>query len=134
CVLPREHPLASRDAIDVRELSDDEIITYAPHTAIGMAVGEAFRISGIDIRKRIQVNYSMTAFVLASRGAGIALVEPLMLASAQLPMLVARPLRPRIDVKTMLLYPRSRAPSRTVSDFMNVLKEEVSWELSTTTD
>lgn len=126
CILPIEHALAAHDEIKLADLAHYEIITYAPGTAIGTAVEEAFKKAQITPKKRVQVDYSLTAFVLASRGAGIALVEPSMLASAGLPTLISRPLRPRLVVNTMLFTPRGRVPSKAVAEFRRILKAEIS--------
>jgi DNA-binding transcriptional LysR family regulator len=125
CILPIDHPLADRPQIAVADLAPYEIITYAPGTAIGTAVELAFAAAGINPSKRIQVDYSLTAFALASRGVGIALVEPSMLAVAGLPTLVSRPLRPRILVETMLLTPKGRVSSKVVQEFTRILRAEM---------
>lgn len=125
CILPIEHPLAALDEIGVERLSEHEVITYAPGTAIGSAVEEAFAAAGIRPKHRVQVSYSLTAFALASRGVGVALVEPSMLTLAGLPSLVSRPLLPRIQVNTMLFTPKAQAPSEYVQEFKAILKDEV---------
>ena len=112
-IMPRTHPLARLDAIPIEALSGREIITYAPHTAIGKPVEDAFRQARITPNRRIQVNYSMTAFVLAAKGAGIALVEPLLLASANAPSLVTRPIVPAMEVRTLLITAIGRPPTKT---------------------
>lgn len=108
CIMPRDHPLAERDAVDIASLGGHDIITYAPHTAIGVPLERAFREAGIEPARRVQVNYSMTAFILAAQGAGVALVEPFLLPSASIPNLVVRPLRPVIRVESFLIQPVGR--------------------------
>ncbi len=112
-IMPSSHPLARLDCVPIEALAGQDIITYAPHTPIGKPVEEAFRLARIAPNHRIQVNYSMTAFILAAKGAGIALVEPLLLGSANTPSLVARPIQPRLEVRTLLIHAIGRPPTKT---------------------
>ena len=125
CIMLHDHPLAQMETVPIEALAGQDIITYAPHTPIGKPVEEAFQAAGIELSRRIQVNYSMTAFLLAARGAGIALVEPLLLSSASIPSLVARPIRPRIEVRTMLVHPVGRPPTKTSGKLMELIRLEM---------
>lgn len=136
CILPPNHRLAALREIRIEHLEGEEIITYSPHTAIGGAVDHAFREAGYPLSNRVQVGYSLTAFAMAARGAGVALVEPSMLNTVGLPNLVARPLVPRIKVGTVLITPKGQAPSKYVKSFVEVVRTEVqgSWEPITATE
>lgn len=125
CIMPRHHPLARLETVPIEALACQEIITYAPHTPIGKPVEEAFREAGIALNRRIQVNYSMTAFLLAARGAGIALVEPLLLGTASIPSLIVRPIRPRIEVRTLLIHAVGRPPTKTSSKLVELIRAEM---------
>ena len=125
CILPRSHPLARLDAVPIEALSGKDIITYAPHTAIGKPVEEAFHKAGVELNRRIQVNYSMSAFILASKGAGIAMVEPMLFDSAVMPSLVARPIHPTIEVRTMLIHPIGRPPTKTSQKLVELIRLEI---------
>lgn len=125
CIMPRTHPLARLKVIPIEALAGEDIITYAPHTAIGKPVEEAFLQAGIELNRRIQVNYSMTAFLLAARNAGIALVEPMLLASAAIPSLVARPISPRIEVQTLLIRLVGRPPTKTSLKLVELIRAEM---------
>lgn len=125
CILPADHPLAAGDHVAIAALAGQDIITYAPHTAIGNPVGQAFRDAGVELRRRIQVNYAMTAFILAGQGAGIALVEPLLLHTTPIPSLVVRPLRPRIAVRIMLAHPLGRPMTRTSSQLVAAIRAQI---------
>ena len=124
-VLPRQHPLARLEAVPIEALAGQDIITYAPHTAIGKPVEEAFLAAGIELQRRIQVNYSMTAFVLAAQGGGIALVEPMLLSSASMPSLVARPILPRIEVRTVLVHAIGHPPTKTSGKLVELIREHI---------
>lgn len=125
CIIPRSHPLARLETIPIEALSGQDIITYAPHTAIGKPVEEAFLAAGVVLNRRIQVNYSMSAFILASKGAGIAMVEPMLFDAAAMPSLVARPIRPVIEVCTMLIHAIGRPPTKTSLKLVELIRLEI---------
>lgn len=125
CIMPRDHALAALETVPIEALAGENIITYAPHTAIGKPVEEAFAAAGIALHRRIQVNYSSTAFVLAAHRAGIAMVEPLLLNSGAMPSLVARPIQPRIEVRIMLVHAIGRPPTRTSTKLVELIREEI---------
>ena len=121
-IMPRSHPLARLETVPIEALAGQDIITYAPHTAIGKPVEEAFRQARIELNRRIQVNYSMTAIMLAAQGAGIALVEPLLLGSANTPGLVAKAISPRMEVRTLLVHPIGRPPTKTSIKLVELIR------------
>lgn len=125
CVMPESHPLARRREIALSDLRDTPIITYLPQTifrtTIDRALGGAGVISGVNV----QVGLSLTGMVLAYHGAGIALVEPFLLASMPFPGLVVRPLRPRIEMNTMLVWPRGTPRSAAAEAFVAQLKQTI---------
>lgn len=125
CIMPAGHPLASRAVVDIADLVGQDIITYGTHTAIGTPLEEAFRAAKLTLNRRVQVNYSMTAFLLAAKGAGIAMVEPMLLQAASMPCLVARPIHPRIEVRTMLIHAVGRPPTKTSNKLVALIKQQI---------
>ena len=73
----------------------------------------------------VQASLSLTGMMFAYFGAGIALVEPFLLASMPMRDLVARPLRPRIELKTLLVRNRSAPRSSAMDEFVAHLKQTV---------
>jgi DNA-binding transcriptional LysR family regulator len=125
CVLPDAHPLTRQAEIDVKDLEPYPIITYLPQTVLRAYVDRAFSDAGISPNVSVQVGLSLTGMMMAYHGAGIALVEPFLLASIPFPGLVVRPLRPRIELKTLLIRARSAPRSMAADDFVNELKKTI---------
>ena len=125
CIMPATHPLAGHDEIAIEELAGQDIITYGPHTAIGTPLEAAFSAARVEFNRRVQVNYSMTAFILAAQGAGIAMVEPMLLRAASIPSLVARPIHPRIEVRTLLIHAIGRPPTKTSNKLVELIKAQM---------
>jgi DNA-binding transcriptional LysR family regulator len=66
--------------------------------------------------------------MLARYGAGVALVEPFLVASMGLPGMVARPLKPRIEVKTLLIRHKTTPHSKVMNEFVSHLGRIVAAE------
>ncbi|GAA4331277.1 LysR substrate-binding domain-containing protein [Pigmentiphaga soli] len=115
CVMRDTHPLAAQPEIELGQLEPYSIITYLPRSLLRGQVDRALSESGIAPHIKVQVGLSLTGMMLAYHGAGIALVEPFLLESIPLPGLVARPLKPRVELKTLLIRGKS-APRSTLMD------------------
>ena len=125
CVMRDDHPLAKRSEVDVHELEAYSIITYLPQNLLRGYVDRYFSAAGIAPHISVEISVSLTGMTLAYYGAGIALVEPYLLESMPVPGLVARPLRPRIELKTLLVRARSAPRSAIMDTFVPHLKKTV---------
>ena len=125
CVLRHDHPLATRREIGVPELEPYSIITYLPQALLRSYVDRSLSEAGIVPNITVQVSLSLTGMMLAYFGAGIALVEPFLLASMPLRDLVARPPRPPIELKTLLVRNKSAPRSSAMDEFVAHLKQTV---------
>jgi DNA-binding transcriptional LysR family regulator len=125
CVIPEAHPLAQRSEIDMKDLEPYPIITYLPQTVLRAYVDRALSDAGISPNVSVQVSLSLTGMMMAYHGAGIALVEPFLLTSLPFPGLVARPLRPRIELNTLLIRSRDGPRSLAANDFVVELKKTI---------
>jgi len=125
CVLREDHPLAARPEIDVHELEPYSLITYLPWGMLRSRVDRVLSNAGVVPKMKVQVNVSQTGMMLAYYGAGIALVQPSMLGAMPLPGLVTRPLRPRIELKTLLIRSKSAPQSLAMDAFIAHLKQTV---------
>lgn len=125
CVMREDHPLAQNKAVNVKDLQAYPIITYLPQALLRSYVDRALSEAGVMPKISVQVSLSLTGLIMAYHGAGIALVEPFLLASLPLPGLVARPLKPRVELKTLLIRARSATESEVMRHFTPYLRNEV---------
>jgi DNA-binding transcriptional LysR family regulator len=128
CVMRSDHPLARRKEVAVRDLERYSIITYLPQALFRRYVDRALSAAGIVPNITAQVGLSLTGIMLARHGAGIALVEPFLVASMGLPGMVARPLKPRIEVETLMMWHRAAPHSKIMNEFIGHLNREVAGE------
>ena len=88
-------------------------------------VDRALSEAGIAPEIVVQVSVSLTGMMLARFGAGVALVDPLLVSIMGIPGLVVRDLKPRIEAKTMLIRPKAAPRSVVVNDFVDHLKKTI---------
>jgi DNA-binding transcriptional LysR family regulator len=125
CVMPEGHPLAEHAEIDVQALAPYPIITYLPQIVFRPYVERAFSQAGIAPTIAAQVSVALTGIMLARFGAGVAIVDALLIDSMNIPGIVVRSLRPRIEAKTLLVQPRDAPRSVIVSDFVKHLRKVI---------
>jgi DNA-binding transcriptional LysR family regulator len=125
CVMRADHPLARHSEINVAALAPYSLITYLPRSLLRPLIDQAFSKARIAPNISVQVSLSLTGMMLAYHGAGIALVEPFLLASMPLPGLITRPLRPRIHLKTLLIRGKSAPRSALMDDFIEALRRAI---------
>jgi DNA-binding transcriptional LysR family regulator len=128
CVMASGHPLARRKEVAVKDLEPYSIITYLPQALSRIYVDRALSAAGIVPNIVAQVSLSLTGIMLARHGAGVALVEPLLVASMGLPGVVTRPLKPRIDVKTLLIRHKTAPQSKIMNEFVGHLGRVIAAE------
>src|SRR3546814_5699114 len=95
-----DHPFATHDEIAIRDLEPYPILTYLPQVLFRGYVDKAFSDAGISPDIKVQFSVSLTGMMLASYGAGVALIEPALLHPMIWPNIVMRPVHPAIESKT----------------------------------
>jgi DNA-binding transcriptional LysR family regulator len=125
CVMPADHPLAKLHEVGVKDLAPYPIITYLPQIVFRPYVDRALSEAGIAPNITVQVSISLTGIMLARFGAGVALVDPLLVKAMGIPGITVRELRPRIEAKTLLIRPKASPRSVVLNDFVDHLKETI---------
>jgi DNA-binding transcriptional LysR family regulator len=125
CVMRDDHPFARQEVVDIRQLDGMPIITFLSRAPLRGYVDRALSEAGIVPRITVQVSMSMTGMALAIHGAGIALVEPYLLSTFPIPGLVARRLRPGIEMKALLMRARDTPRSLIMEQFIAHLRDEL---------
>jgi DNA-binding transcriptional LysR family regulator len=125
CVMPEDHPLAELGAIEIKDLVPYPIITYLPQIVFRPYVDRALSEAGIELNIAVQISVSLTGIMLARFGAGIALVDPMLVSGLGIPGVVVRDLKPRIEAKTLLIQPKDAPRSVVVNEFIDHLKQTI---------
>lgn len=121
CVLPAEHPLAGREAIEVAQLGREAFVWLDPNSQIEPALRRAMG-DRPGSRGTLEVNLGITAYQLVQRRVGIAVLDPLTASSLFGEELVVRPLSPPIPFEFSVLRSLN-AHSEAASTFLAMLLE-----------
>jgi DNA-binding transcriptional LysR family regulator len=121
CVVPREHPLATRDAVRPEDLRGEQLVTFGPDTPLGARLAAAFRAAGIPFEVRVESSSSSSSLFLVAAGAGVGLVDSAGTLGEAFPTLVMRDFLPRIESRVLLLHARARPRSRLAAAFAKKL-------------
>ncbi len=123
CVMPKGHGLARKRQITSADLAGQSVISLGPATMLGMLIDEQSRKAGmVPPVIGIEASSSITACLLASEGAGVALIDRGAMVTRKFDELACRPFVPRIPVPIKLIYPRERPRSRATIRLSELLK------------
>jgi DNA-binding transcriptional LysR family regulator len=125
CAMAGDHPLAQKEEVQIEDLADLPIITYLPQIVFRPFIDRAFSEAGISPTVVAQVSIALTGIVLASHGAGIALVDTMLLQTLAVPGIAVRKLAPRIESQTLLLSVKDEPRSVMASAFVQHLKQHL---------
>jgi DNA-binding transcriptional LysR family regulator len=112
CIVPREHPLASRNCVTPHDLADAPLISFSRSLPLGHLVEQVFLSAGVQQRIALEVNQSSLACALVRAGAGVAILDPFWLLDGTDRQIVKLRLEPRTPVAAHALLPPSGASSR----------------------
>ncbi|MCR8723719.1 LysR substrate-binding domain-containing protein [Frigidibacter sp. ROC022] len=121
--MPPGHPLCDKKAIRPEDLDGVPFVALAPEDTTRREAESIFADAGVSPRIMIETAYSSTvcAFVLAGLGVGI--VDPVTAAGYTERGLQLRRLEPKIEFRTLLLYPPQRR-SRLANEMTAALESE----------
>lgn len=112
CVVPPDHPLAGRAAVTPRDIEPYPLISFSRSLPLGRLVERSFLDAGLDRRIALEVNQSSTALALVRAGAGVAVIDPYLLADGRQHGVVRIPLEPPSIVKAQAMVPAAGTLSR----------------------
>lgn len=124
CVMHPHHPLAAREAIHVRDLQGQKLLTLNANDDIFLQLQHTMQEHGIEAGSTIETTYSATICSLAAQGLGIGVVNPYM-ASVFARELRVLPLLPACAVEVVLALPPQFAPSERAECFIQLLREQL---------
>lgn len=125
CVMPRRHPLADRRTLGVRDLQRERLICYREDTAIGALVRKALAEAGDRREVDIIINQSQQALDLVEAGAGVAVMDPFLLAASHRSTLAAVPFRPAIPNRLRIIRARERPRSQAAGHLARIVRAVV---------
>lgn len=119
CVLPKGHPLQSKEVVRPRDLRAEHLISYPRASPIGLIVDESFREAGEHQQINMNVRFCFTACTLVDAGAGVAIVDEFTVSEQSFKNLVVKPFKSNQQVAVSLSYSRLRPLSRLATLFLD---------------
>lgn len=111
CVLPADHPLASREVVGPHDIAGETVISYRAESLPGQLLRAALGRDGAPFQPEMEIDVSIIAFGFVQQGLGVALVDGL-LPWHSFPGLVVRPFQPEVVLPLCLLTSARRPLSR----------------------
>lgn len=118
CVMPRDHPLASRAIVKPSDLDQEGFLALAPEDTARLAMDRIFAEHGVEPRILVETPYGVTIAILAAQGLGLGLVNPFIIADKMIQGIAVRPFEPAVHFRTLLLRPPDGVNSRLISAFI----------------
>lgn len=112
CVVPLDHPLAGRAVVTPQDIAPYPLISFSRSLPLGRLVERSFLDAGLERRIALEVNQSSTALALVRAGAGVAIIDPYLLAEGRQHGVARLRLEPRSIVKAQALIPTAGRLSR----------------------
>jgi DNA-binding transcriptional LysR family regulator len=113
-VLPEGHRLLSKAQLSVADLVGEPLVSFAPDTPHGRAIGEMTRHAGVDLVVSTQVRFAETACAFVARGLGITIVDAQTARDCGFSGIVPMPLRGATGMP-VYLHRNTAAPRSKVS-------------------
>lgn len=120
-VMPRDHPLARLDEIRPEHLAGVTLIGLAPEDRARQRFDDILAAAGVEPAYVVDTPAAATVCRLALSGNAVGLTNPLVARGFEGTGLVFRPFEPRVDFRTLLLYPPGTGTSRLVRAFTRCL-------------
>jgi DNA-binding transcriptional LysR family regulator len=124
CALPASHPLAARSVIRPEDLHEQNLINHGARSHIAVKLDAMLRIAGVVARELAEATSAEVLCRLVGQGVGIALLDPFTMTAVHDPSIVMRRFEPRVDYPVALVFPSGMPRSRTVEEFVEMLRQE----------
>ncbi|MEH6825814.1 MAG: LysR substrate-binding domain-containing protein [Motiliproteus sp.] len=120
CVLPASHRLADKAAINVQDLAHEPVISLSRGSPFRARFDEIFARAGITPTITIETRTQRTIYELVQRGAGVAILDPLVTDSLDSEVVI-KPFVPEVTWDYAVVQPDSAPTSLITQSFITLL-------------
>ncbi len=92
CVVPKDHPLARKKTIAIRDLAEQPLISFGADTPHGQVISDLFKRAGVELKVSTYVRFAETACAFVRQQLGIALVDEFTARGIDTAFLQAKPI------------------------------------------
>lgn len=125
CILPKGHPLASKEQIEATDLDGETCIGAGNSQLTYSDLDRYFEEKGVKRKVRIdtQLNATVADFVVA--GAGIGIIDPVTAAHYSHRGIIVKPFNPSIVYQYYVIFPENRPKSRLTDQFVDMIRQDL---------
>jgi DNA-binding transcriptional LysR family regulator len=123
CVMPEGHALANQGEVNVLALHNMPFISLEGQSR--ERIDKMFEQHGVKRKLAVETQTGSVAASLVRQGVGLVVLDPFTAHAMGKAGLVIRPFAPRLEFNFYALMRSGEEPPRIVSEFLNVLREEI---------
>lgn len=125
CVLPRNHPLSSKPAIQARDLANESFISYLPSSRFRYEIDQFFEAKGLQRQMQYETRTTDAICRLVARGLGVSVVvaNPEYLQS--IPDCKTLPFAAPLDFRAVLFWSKNKPLSAVGQVFLDIARDSV---------
>lgn len=124
-IMPKRHRLAAKRIVRLKDLRGEAMVLPTIGTSTSAPFDAAFESVGLKLDGKIEAASAFFVCQLVARGLGLGLVDPFTFELASGLGIVARPIRPVIELHLGFLFPSHRPRSALVSAFALAVRSTV---------
>jgi DNA-binding transcriptional LysR family regulator len=121
-VLPKDHRLARKRLVHLKDLAGERIVLPSPGNANRERFATAFASVGLPYHGAVDTPSAFSACQFVAQGLGLAVVDPFTFSAASRLDIVARPIRPAIELSFGFFFPAGRPRSALVNAFVKATR------------
>jgi DNA-binding transcriptional LysR family regulator len=125
-IVPRDHPLASRRRVNMRELAGEQFISFRPGARLRELLVGAGRQAGFEPQVKLESNESQRIRRLVARGMGVALLPRSDATAAGADVAVLELTEPALARDITLAWRADRRLSPAAAEFVELARETYS--------
>lgn len=122
CVMPRDHPLAARETVDLSELLRYELIMLGRQRAHRRELDLRLKALRPTLRCRIETHSVEATCALVAQGLGVSIVPALIASLLDNMPIELRPLSPSTSYDYGMIAPLGPPPSRPAVELMDLIR------------
>ena len=120
CILPLGHALADKKEIEIKDLEGEPFISLSKGSPFRARFDELFQREGVKPNFVIETRYQRTVYELVKQGAGLSIVDSLVLEGADLGVIV-KPFKPSLAWQYAIVQSHATIPSLISNAFRDLL-------------
>ncbi|WP_288431170.1 LysR family transcriptional regulator [uncultured Agrobacterium sp.] len=122
CIVPETSPLAARQKITPKEMSEHPLIGINPKDPYGAIMAAMFERAGIDYATNVKARFGTTVCSLVAAGLGIAMIDEFTVAHGAVKGLTSIEIDADTEFQTYIAYRKDLPLSVYAEDFIKALR------------